>query len=91
LTIKSLQVIVDSRVTNQTTKEFVMRNKVLEIKVPAADPMVLPKGTDSRIGVLCRKGKPIYYAYAFGGQYYERYTIEDIEMVLELSDTEDAR
>lgn len=53
--------------------------------------MVLPKGTDSRIGVLCREGKPVYYCYAFDRMYYERYTIEDIEMILELSDEEDAR
>jgi len=64
---------------------------VLEVQIPAVDPFILPKGTDSRIGVLCREGKPVYYAHAFGGVYYERYTIEDIEMVLELSDEEDAR
>ena len=47
------------------------------------------KNLDSRIGILIRNGKTIYYAYLGGfgtDNYWERRTLEDIEDVLEYYD-----
>lgn len=41
---------------------------------------------DARIGILCREGRTIYYAYDLRGRYVERYTLADMEHCLAARD-----
>ena len=44
------------------------------------------KTLDSRIGLLCREGVTIYYAFLNNDRYFEHKEVEEVQFNLDLSD-----